>query len=324
MTILVTGGAGFIGSHLTQKLLKNGHKVAVIDVLDPYYSLSLKKYNLSHNQTAADGSGSEYRFFQVDVRDQEACEDVFARVKPEVVIHLAAKAGVRNSLLHPQEYFDVNVMGTLHILSLATKHEIKKCLIASSSSVYGTNEKIPFSETDPVESQISPYAASKRAVEVMAKTYAHSYDMPIQLFRFFTVYGPSGRPDMAPVIFAKAISEQAPLRVFGSTTTQRDYTYIDDIVGGLVKALEINEQFAIYNLGNDDPIELGTFISTLEKHLGKKATIELTPKQAGDVERTWADISLAREKLGYSPQTNLERGLQQFAAWYQEHAELYT
>lgn len=319
MNILVTGGAGFIGSHLSSRLIDLGHTVTILDNLDPYYPLILKEYNLS---TLRD-KGLAY-FSETDIRSRIALKKVFKLSQPEVVIHIAAKAGVRNSVEHPADYVAVNVGGTQNILDICREFQVKKVMIASSSSVYGANTKVPFSEYDLVESQVSPYAASKRAMEVICKTYAQVYSLPMQLFRFFTVYGPSGRPDMAPVLFTKAIDENKPITVFGSTKTKRDYTYVGDIIDGLVKALPVKDDFEIYNLGNNTPVSLQEFIDTIGSILKKRPSIQVTSKRAGDVDQTWADIQKANKAFEYKPKHTLKQGLKKFITWYQIHKDLYS
>lgn len=318
MKILVTGGAGFIGYHTAKKLLELKHKVVVVDNLDPYYSVELKSYNLSMLQ-----KDKNFKFVELDICDKQRLPSLCKKEKFDAIIHLAAKAGVRNSLQYPEQYFRVNVIGTLNILELSKNLGIKKLLIASSSSVYGINKKVPFSETDRVDQQISPYAASKKSLETLAYTYHHLYGLNIQLFRFFTVYGPSGRPDMAPFIFTDAISKGKEIKIFGSDQTERDYTFVADIVQGLTNALSVGDKFEIYNLGNDKPVKLAVFIQTLEKIIGKKAKTKIVESQAGDVSVTWANIDKAKHKLDYLPQTSLPEGLSKFYQWYEENDQLY-
>jgi len=317
MNILVTGGAGFIGSRVACKLSNLGHNVSVLDNLDPYYQLRLKRYNLQKLRQ------KNINFFNIDIRDAPNLEEVIITKKPEVVIHLAAKAGVRNSIVKPQQYFYVNVEGTLNVLQISKLQGVKKVMIASSSSVYGNN-KVPFSEDDPVENPISPYAASKRAMEILCKMYSQTYNINIQVFRLFTVYGPSGRPDMAPAIFTRTISNRKPIQVFGSLDIERDYTYIDDVVDGFIKAIAVNDKFSIYNLGNNKPIKLGEFITTIEKTLNRKASIELLPPFPGDVQKTWASISKAKRAFNYNPETSIEEGMSKFISWYKKNKNLYA
>ncbi len=317
MKILITGGAGFIGSNLAISLKKLRHQILVIDNLDSYYQLKLKKYNLEKLKKAG------VFFKKIDIRDQKRINLLLKQTRPDIIIHLAAKAGVRNSILFPQEYFDVNVNGTLNILQAAKNNNVKKVLVASSSSVYGNNSKVPFSEKDLVDNQISPYAASKKAMEVLCKMYSQTYKLNILVFRFFTVYGPSGRPDMAPAIFTKLINQNQPIKIFGSVNTQRDYTFIDDIVKGLTNALTIDKEFDIYNLGNNNPVKLKDFILAIETALSKKAILEFLPPQPGDVKKTWADITKAKKAFKFSPQTSINEGIKKFVKWYQLSSDLY-
>ncbi|MBI5151182.1 MAG: SDR family NAD(P)-dependent oxidoreductase [Candidatus Pacebacteria bacterium] len=318
MTILVTGAAGFIGFHTCSRLLSENISVIGIDSFDPYYSLAIK-----HAHIDALKKSSLFSFYLCDIRSKEF-SSLIRQTKPDIIIHLAAKAGVRNSFLYPFEYFDVNVHGTMLVLQAAKTASIPRVLIASSSSVYGTNKKIPFHENDVVEHQVSPYAASKRAMEIVTKSFAKSTGIHVQLFRFFTVYGPSGRPDMAPYLFTKAIDAEQPLTIFGDMTTKRDYTYIDDITEGLLSATKRDDVFEIYNLGNNKPVTLKTFIHTIEKVVGKKAKLHRVPKQKGDVPYTWADISKAQKFLRFSPQTSLFNGLTKFYSWYKTNSHFYT
>lgn len=318
MRILVTGGVGFIGSNLALALKKLNYKVSVIDNLDPYYQPKLKKYNLTRLKEA------NVIFKKIDIRDKKKLKSFFREFKPNIIVHLAAKAGVRNSFLFPEEYFEVNVNGTLNVLQAAKSTKVKKVMVASSSSVYGNNIKVPFSENDPTENQISPYAASKKAMEVLCKMYSQTFGLNIQVFRFFTVYGPSGRPDMAPVIFTRAIDRGEIVKVFGGSETSRDYTYIDDIIEGIIKAIDKDDFFEIYNLGNNHPIKLKEFISIIKQALGKKSKTKIISKQRGDVERTWADISKAQKATGYKPEITLDEGISKFISWYKTHRNLYA
>jgi UDP-glucuronate 4-epimerase len=318
MKIIVTGGAGFIGSNLCLKLLDLGHTVVAIDNLDPYYFLSLKNHNLQILRNRPN-----FTFEQVDVLDQHHLDGVFKKTEPEVVVHLAAKAGVRNSIRFPESYFKVNVLGSLNVLQLSRKYKVSKVVVASSSSVYGENENVPFSENDRTDSQVSPYAASKKSLEIICKTFHQVYGLPIQILRFFTVYGPSGRPDMAPAIFSNLIENDKPITVFGSVETERDYTYVDDIVDGIVAAISVKDKFEIYNLGNDKPVKLKRLIHYIEVATNKTAQIETIDTQAGDVSRTWANIEKAVHRLGYQPKVSLEVGIEKFVKWYLQHQDLY-
>lgn len=311
-TILVTGVAGFIGSHTAKRLLQEGNRVIGLDEINDYYSPKWKYENLSELE-----KNSNFTFKKTDIRDLNALEKIFTEFKFDAIIHLAARAGVRPSIEQPLLYEEVNVKGTLHLLEMARKHNIKQFVFASSSSVYGNQSQVPFRETDPVNEPISPYAATKKAGEMLCYTYSHLYDINCICLRFFTVYGPNGRPDMAPYIFTKAILEGQKIKKFGNGETRRDYTYIDDIVSGVVASVKLNRKFEAINLGNSHPVSLNEFISTLEKITGKQMQIEELPIQAGDVEQTFADISKAQNLLGYQPKTSFADGLNLFVKWYQ-------
>lgn len=308
MKILVTGAAGFIGSHVSLALLKEGHEVIGIDNLDPYYDVSAKKENLEllKNQ--------HFRFYGVDIRDAAALRKVLEKEKPKKVAHLAAKAGVRPSLAQPEIYREVNVLGTENLLKLACEFKVENFVFGSSSSVYGLHE-VPFREDAKLE-PISPYAQTKKDAEEMCKKYHEQCKMPITCLRFFTVYGPRGRPDMAVYKFTKLIDEGKPIEVYGDGDTSRDYTYVDDIVSGVLAALHKPFTFEIFNLGNNKTVKLSHLIATIEKALGKKAIIEEMPTQQGDVPITYADISKAQKMLGYNPETKIEQGIKKFVAWY--------
>ncbi len=311
MHLLLTGGAGFIGSHFTSKLLDEGHQVDCLDSFNTYYDPALKRENvrpfLAHPC---------YRLIEGDIVDWPAVERLFAERGYDSVVHLAARAGVRPSIQEPLLYEQVNVLGTMHILEAARLHGVGRIVSASSSSVYGSNSKVPFSESDPVDHPISPYAATKKAGELMAYTWHHLYGLSISCMRFFTVYGPRQRPDMAIHKFARLISSGAPVPVFGDGRSRRDYTYIDDIIEGLYAALLRCEGYHIYNLGESSTIELLELIHLLEEGLGRKAVLEFHPDQPGDVPITYADINLARRELDYRPSTPIERGIGLFAEWY--------
>jgi UDP-glucuronate 4-epimerase len=310
---LITGGAGFIGSHTTAALLSRGDQVACLDNFNDYYSPQRKRKNVSEFLDNPD-----YRLYEGDIRDKERLKEVFAEEKPAKVIHIAAMAGVRPSIERPLLYEEVNVKGTLNMLEAAHRHRVTNFLFASSSSVYGGQEKVPFSEDDPITHPISPYAATKAAGELLCYTYHHLYSLNITCLRFFTVYGPKGRPDMAPYLFTKWVFEGAGLTMFGDGTTSRDYTYIDDIVSGVVAALDADLGYEIINLGNSQTVILGDFIALVEDLVGKKAHIVQEDMQLGDVPRTCADISKARRLLGYDPQTPVEEGMKHFVAWYRQ------
>lgn len=301
--VLVTGCAGFIGSHVCEYLLKKGTFIYGIDNLNDYYDPEIKKKNLQLLK-----GFDNFIFKEDDIRYTNIIRDV----KPKKIIHLASMAGVRYSIENPFIYNKVNVEGFIHILQESVKYGVKQIVYASSSSVYGLNKKIPFSENDKIESCNSPYACSKMAMELYAKTYSQLYKLSCIGLRFFTVYGPRGRPDMAPYKFLNAIIKQEPLNKYGDGTTSRDYTYIDDIVDGIVSALENNKKIlsGIYNLGNSTPISLNKFIETCEKVSKKKAIINNLPMQLGDVPHTYADITKAYNDLNYKPKVKLEEGLQ--------------
>ncbi|MBU0757588.1 MAG: SDR family NAD(P)-dependent oxidoreductase [Nanoarchaeota archaeon] len=313
-TILVTGAAGFIGSSTCEKLIKKKYIVVGVDNLNDYYSPKVKLRNV--NEIKKD---PKFRLYQTDIRDFNGIEKIFAQNKIDKVIHLAARAGVRPSLEQPRLYFDVNVNGTLILLELAKEFKVKNFVFASSSSVYGENKKVPFSEEDLTEDQISPYASSKKSGELICRTYSHLFNMNVSCLRFFTVYGPRGRPDMAPFIFTDLISKGRTIDMYGDGTSKRDYTYIDDITDGIIGALEKDFRFEIFNLGNSDPIPLKNFISIIEKNLGKKAKIKKKPMQQGDVLITYADIAKAKKMLGYNPKTDIEQGMKKFIEWYKKN-----
>jgi UDP-glucuronate 4-epimerase len=310
MRILVTGGAGFIGSHLVEKLLATGHSVAILDDFNDYYDPKIKRENIV-------GILKDVAVYHVDLRENGAVRDLFHREKFETVVHLAARAGVRPSIQHPQLYYDTNVNGTLHLLEAARMTGVGRFIFASSSSVYGMAKTVPFSEDLHLTQTISPYAATKIAGEFLCSTYSHLYQMRIVALRYFTVYGPRQRPDLAIHQFAKRIHAGNPIDQFGDGTTRRDYTYIDDIVQGTIAALEYNGPlFDIFNLGESETIQLKDLISAIESALGKKAKINRLPEQPGDVPLTCADISKARRLLGYKPTTQLNEGLPRFIDWF--------
>jgi UDP-glucuronate 4-epimerase len=311
--ILVTGGAGFIGSHLVDRLLsEEGWRVSVVDDFNDFYDPALKRANV-----ATHSNDERFRLFEADIRDRAALEPVFADTRFDAIVHLAARAGVRPSLREPLLYNETNVMGTLNLLELARAHAVKQFVFGSSSSVYGENAKVPFSEEDPVRRPISPYAATKAAGELLCHTYAHLYGVRCVCLRFFTVYGARQRPDLAIHKFARLISAGRPIPVFGDGTTRRDYTYIDDIIAGVRAAIDYDAtQFEAINLGESRTVELRELIALLEKELGREAIIDRQPSQPGDVPRTFADISKARRLLGYDPQTQIEEGIRKFVSWF--------
>ncbi|MEK6794960.1 MAG: GDP-mannose 4,6-dehydratase [Spirochaetota bacterium] len=311
MTILVTGGAGFIGSHTVRALLARGERVVCIDNFNDYYDVRIKEAN-----TASFAGNASFSLHRADICDREFMTALFKQYKFDAVCHLAARAGVRPSIADPFIYQRTNIEGTLTLLDRARQYDVKNFVFASSSSVYGNSQKIPFSETDNVDKPISPYAATKRATEIIAYTYHHLYGLPITALRFFTVYGPSGRPDMAPYLFTDAIANGRTITRFGDGTSKRDYTYVDDIVQGILAAIDTALPYEIMNLGNNSPVALNDFIATIERHLGKKAVIQEKPVQPGDVDITYADISKAQKLLGYRPTTSIDEGLGRFIDWY--------
>ncbi len=314
MNFLVTGGAGFIGSHVCEHLLRDGHRVWAFDDLNPFYDPEIKRRNLREIQSLA----RPFEFITGDITDVAVLAGLFASVKFEQVIHLAARAGVRPSLEQPALYQRVNVEGTVNLLEAARKSGVKKITLASSSSVYGVNAKVPFSESDPIFSAISPYAASKLAGEALGHVYHHLYGMDVAMLRFFTVYGPRQRPDLAIHKFTRLIDAGRPIPVFGDGRTARDHTYISDIVEGVLACTRQEFGFEIFNLGESETVELSRLIALIEAALGKKAVIDRQPMQPGDVPITFADISKARARLGYQPKVKIESGIKLFAEWYKK------
>ncbi len=311
MNFLVTGGAGFIGSHVCERLLNEGHSVWVLDDLNTFYSPDIKRSNLEEIRAL----GKPFEFVYGDLTDARVVEDLFRKAKFDQVIHLAARAGVRPSLEEPALYQRVNVEGTVLLLEAARRHGVKKMTIASSSSVYGVNSKVPFSESDPIFHPISPYAASKLACEALGHVYHHVYGMDIVMLRFFTVYGPRQRPDLAIHKFARLILKGLPIPVFGDGSTARDYTFIEDILQGVIACTKKEFGYEVFNLGESRTVTLSHLIETLEHALGKKAVIDRKPTQPGDVPLTCANVNKARERLGYKPQVALEEGIPKFVDW---------
>lgn len=314
MNFLVTGGAGFIGSHVCDRLLRDGHRVWAFDDLNNFYEPAFKSRNLREIQALA----LPFEFVHGDITDRAALDELFSSVRFDQVIHLAARAGVRPSLAQPALYQRVNVEGTVNLLEAARSNGVKKIIIASSSSVYGLNSKTPFSEADPILSVISPYAASKLACESLAHVWHHLYKMDVALLRFFTVYGPRQRPDLAIYKFAKLICAGKPIPVFGDGTAARDYTFVTDTVDGVIACTGREFGYEIFNLGESETISLNRMIELLEVALGKKAIIDRQPLQPGDVPLTFADISKAREKLGYDPRVKFDQGIRLFAEWFRK------
>ena len=332
MTILVTGAAGFIGFHAAKALLARSEAVVGLDNLNDYYDVSLKQARL--NELAPH---KNFKFLKVDLKDRGAIEQLFEEHKPQRVLHLAAQAGVRYSLSHPHQYIDANVVGFLNVLEGCRQNAVKHLLFASSSSVYGANTKMPYSVHDNVDHPLSLYAATKKANELMAHTYAHLYRLPVTGLRFFTVYGPWGRPDMAPFMFTRKIIAGEPIDVFNQGNHQRDFTYIDDVVEGTIRALDLvptadpnwspgnpdaatsNAPYRLYNIGNHTPVALLDFIATIEKTVGKPAKKNMLPMQPGDVSATYADVSELKAATGFEPKTPLADGLKRFVAWYRDY-----
>jgi UDP-glucuronate 4-epimerase len=311
MSILVTGGAGFIGSHVVEGLAERGDDVVCLDNFNDYYAPDLKRRNIQ----GALATG-RVTLLEGDIRDAELCRSAVADNDVTALIHLAARAGVRPSIEEPALYEEVNGLGTVNLLEVAREAGVEKFVFGSSSSVYGVNSKIPFSEDDPVTQPISPYAATKRAGELMCHVYHHLYDLPVVCLRFFTVYGPRQRPDLAIHKFARLIEAGEPIPMYGDGTSRRDYTYVSDIVDGVLAALDRPLEFEIINLGNSDPIELGELIRIIEEAMGKEARIEQLPEQPGDVPVTYADVSKARRLLGYDPQFPIRQGIERFVQWF--------
>jgi len=314
-SFLITGGAGFIGSHLVDRLLStSAEHITVVDDFNDFYSPDIKRTNISKHL-----QDPRYKLAEVDIRDRAGLDQVFTNNKFDCIVHLAARAGVRPSLAEPQLYTETNINGTVNLLERARAHEIKQFVFGSSSSVYGINAKVPFSEDDPIRQPISPYAATKGAGELLCHTYSHLYGIRCVCLRFFTVYGPRQRPDLAIHKFAKLINAGRPIPVFGDGTTRRDYTYIDDIIAGVLAAVAFDKSdYEVFNLGESRTVELRELISLLEKELDTHAIIERQPPQPGDVPQTFANIEKARRLLGYNPQTQIEDGIHRFIQWFRD------
>ncbi len=313
MKVLVTGGAGFVGSHVCERLLALGHQVAIIDELNDFYSPAAKRANLDQIR-----SRGECAFHLTDICDESRMSGIFDREAPDAVIHLAARAGVRPSLVEPYLYERVNTHGTLVILEEMRKRKIPKLIFASSSSVYGATNKAPFREDEVLNQPISPYAATKLAAEHHCHVYAHLYGLSVVCLRLFTVYGPRQRPDLAIHKFVHKIDRGEPIPVYGDGSSGRDYTYVEDIANGIISALSAEFSFEIANLGNSHPIRLEEMIRIIEQCVGKNAVIDRQPQQPGDAPLTYADISRARQLLNYSPETSFEEGIGKFVEWYRE------
>ncbi|HKC63090.1 MAG TPA: GDP-mannose 4,6-dehydratase [Pyrinomonadaceae bacterium] len=311
--ILVTGGAGFIGSHLVDRLLsEGGWRVTVVDDFNDFFAPEVKRGNVREHLR-----NSSYSLYEADIRDRARLEQIFREEKFDCIVHLAARAGVRPSLAEPLLYAETNINGTLNLLELARASKVKQFVFGSSSSVYGINAKVPFSEDDPIRQPISPYAATKAAGELICHTYSHLYGIRSVCLRFFTVYGARQRPDLAIHKFAKLMTEDRAIPVFGDGTTRRDYTYIDDIIAGVRAAIDYDQSdYEVFNLGESETVELNELIALLEKELGIRARIDRKPQQPGDVPQTFADIKKARRLLGYNPQTKIEEGIKRFVQWF--------
>src|SRR5881397_3880097 len=315
MRVLVTGGAGFIGSHLAEKLLASGHQVVILDDFNDFYDPQTKHANVA-------GLARDVTVYHVDLRDSESVRNLFHREKVDAIAHLAARAGVRPSIQQPRLYYDTNVIGTLHLLEAARVTGVQRFIFASSSSVYGAAKTIPFSEEEHLTQTLSPYGATKIAGEFLCATYSHLYQMRVVALRYFTVYGPRQRPDLAIHQFTRRIHAGQPIDQFGDGSTRRDYTYIDDIIQGTMAALRYEGSlFDMFNLGESETIQLKDLISAIENALGKKAKVNRLPEQPGDMPLTCADISKARKLLGYKPTTKLSEGLQKFIDWFLHSAK---
>jgi len=338
MKILVTGAAGFIGFYVCKLLLNKGHEVIGLDNINDYYDVNLKYARLRElginkgeaipfNSQAQSHGYPAFKFIRLDLEDRAALPELFKKEEFELVCNLAAQAGVRYSLENPETYIDSNIVGFLNLLECCRNHSIKHLVYASSSSVYGLNDKIPFETSDNVDHPISLYAATKKSNELMAHTYSHLYGLPTTGLRFFTVYGPWGRPDMAMFLFTDAISKGKPIKVFNKGNLERDFTYIDDIVEGVVRVLEkkvddrqlSKELYKLYNIGNNASVKLLDFIEAIEQQLGIPALKEFLPMQPGDVEKTWANVDDLVRDYGYRPNTSIEEGVASFIEWYKEY-----
>src|SRR5574341_2449264 len=317
MRVLLTGCAGFIGMHCALRLLARGDEVVGLDNLSPYYSVALKQDRLRELEAKRG-----FRFERLDLADAAALAQMFDTLRPEAVLHLAAQPGVRYSLENPASYIQSNLVAFANLLDSCRRRPPRHLVYASSSSVYGANAKLPWSETDNVDRPVSLYAATKKANELMAHAYSHLHGLPATGLRYFTVYGPWGRPDMSAFLFADAITQGKPIQVFNHGDMERDFTYIDDIVEGTLRVLDRPTRYAIYNIGNHQPVKLLDYIAALERALGKKAKLEMKPMQPGDVKATYADTRALREAVGFAPATPLEVGLERFAAWFKRYYRL--
>jgi UDP-glucuronate 4-epimerase len=311
--ILLTGAAGFIGSHVAEALVARGDEVVGLDCFDPFYPRPVKERNLTSLRSAAG-----FRLVEADIRDGDAVRRAFADARPDRVIHLAAKAGVRPSIVDPLGYVATNVQGTVNLLLACQEFPVEHFVFASSSSVYGDTSRVPFREEDHTDTPASPYAATKKAGEALCFTYHQLLKLPVACLRFFTVFGPRQRPDLAINKFVRLIEAGEPVPFFGDGTTSRDYTYVSDTVSGILGALDRPDGYQIYNLGRSNPVSLAEMVRTIEQVMGKPAIIDRQPDQPGDVRTTYADSSRARERLGYEPQVSFEEGIRRFVAWWRE------
>jgi UDP-glucuronate 4-epimerase len=318
--VLVTGGAGFIGSHLCQRLLQEGYEVVCLDNFDAYYDPAIKRKNLEEIKASRGAQG--FQLMEGDIRDKGLLDDLFRRSSFDLIIHLAARAGVRPSIQQPLLYEEVNVTGTLNLLEACREFGVRDFIFGSSSSVYGKNRKVPFAEEDRLEAMISPYAVTKRTGELFCYAYHHLYGLNISCLRFFTVYGPRQRPEMAIHKFARLIHQGERIPLFGDGTSRRDYTYIDDIIEGIIGAMRNLQGYDIFNLGESQTVPLRDLISLLEQALGKKAVVEELPEQPGDVPITYAEITKARRLLGYDPKVDIAEGVGRFVQWFRDKSKV--
>ncbi len=314
-SILVTGGAGFIGSHLAERLLAGGRRVLVLDNFDPFYDPAVKRRNI-----AAASREPGYRLVEGDIRDRDLLDRVLGSEAFDAVVHLAARAGVRPSIEDPETYTSVNLAGTTCLLEACRRRRVGAFLFGSSSSVYGNNGKVPFAESDPVDRPVSPYAATKKAGELLCYTFHHLTGTPVSCLRFFTVYGPRQRPEMAIHKFARILSAGGEIEQFGDGSTSRDYTFVSDIVEGIVRALERTRTYHVWNLGGSRATTLRELVEKVARGLAVAPRVKVLPTQPGDVERTWADVSLARAELGWEPQVDLDRGIETFLEWFRRES----
>lgn len=321
-SVLVTGAAGFIGSHIAEALIRRGHSVVGLDNFDPFYDPTIKRANLSDIERTASHHSGSFRFVEADLCDQAAISALFSEARLTGVMHLAARAGVRPSIAQPSLYARVNVVGTTILLEAASRAGVSRFVCASSSSVYGNNAKVPFAETDPVDHPISPYAATKKSCELIGHTFHHLTGMPVAMLRFFTVYGPRQRPDLAISLFMNRIARGEPIPVFGDGTMSRDYTFIDDIVAGAVAAYERIPDYGyrVWNLGGSRPVTLSEMIEAVERIVGRRAVIDRRPPPPGDVERTFADLSRSEAELGFRPRISFDEGLSGQWEWMKRHS----